>query len=172
MDSVSLRPDDLDPGFTLYDLDATLLEQWASDNVVDFDGAVSLLYSQWMPSVVRPGETAELLTLWKVIDPTRVGPIVPPMYTTDVVLFTQVLDNTGHVLSQRDSLEAPSWDWQSGDIVIQVHPVAIPEETAPGSYETIVGIYDQVSKDRRPVTNEDGEILDTRAFVAPLQVEN
>jgi hypothetical protein len=67
-------------------------------------------------------------------------------------------------------LEAPSWDWQAGDIFLQVHPVTIPGEVPSGLYETTVGAYDRSSGERLPLLNPAGEIVDNRAFVVPLKV--
>jgi 4-amino-4-deoxy-L-arabinose transferase-like glycosyltransferase len=168
--TVRLRPDDLDPGFTLYSLAADPLALWPPAVAINFGDAASLLHARWLQPAVSPGATAELLTAWRVLDPARVGPIVPPANTTDVVLFTQLLDESGDVFAQRDSLEAPSWDWQPGDVIIQVHPIAIPAGVAPGAYPAIVGIYDRQSRERLPVLDDNGDVIDTRAFVTPLQV--
>ena len=168
--TVRLRPDDLDPGFTLYSLAAEPLALWPPAIAVNFGDAVSLLHARWLQPAVSPGATAELLTAWRVLDPASVGPIVPPTYTTDVVMFTQLLDESGAVFAQRDSLEAPSWDWQRGDVIIQVHPIAIPADVVPGAYPAIVGIYDRQSHARLPVLDENGDAIDSRAFVTPLRV--
>lgn len=168
--TVRLRPDDLDPGFTHYSLAADPLALWPPAAAVNFGDAARLLHARWLQPAVAPGATAELLTVWRVLDPARIGPIVPPAYTTDVVMFTQLLDESGNHFAQRDSLEAPSWDWQPGDVIIQVHPIAIPPDTAPGVYPAIVGIYDRQSRERLPVLNENGDAIDTRASVMPLHI--
>ncbi len=151
--TVQLRPTDLDPSFTDYWLDAGQLRTWAEQTAVaNFNNALTLHHAEWLNSVA-PGETAELLLVWRVTDPEQVGPVVPPAFTTDVVMFTQVLDEAGQPFAQRDSLEAPSWDWQAGDIVAQIHPVTIPASTPTGSYQAIVGIYDRLSGERLPVVD-------------------
>ncbi len=73
-------------------------------------------------------------------------------------------------MAQRDSLEAPSWDWQTGDVIVQIHPLTVPAGTAPGNYRTIVGLYDKLSDERRPVIGEDGAVWATFAEVPSLQV--
>jgi 4-amino-4-deoxy-L-arabinose transferase-like glycosyltransferase len=164
-----LRPDDLDPSFTDFALDASQLNVWAGQTAVaNFNNALTLHHAEWL-NQVAPGETAELLLVWRVTNPVNVGPIVPPAFTTDVVMFTQLLDASGVPFAQRDALEAPSWDWQAGDLVAQIHPIFIPVETAPGSYQAIVGIYDWLSGDRLPVL-ADGVVVGDFAAVAPLEV--
>lgn len=168
--SVALRSDDLDPGFSSYEVNTGPLDQWIVGDSVDFGGALSLLQTRWVAPTFHPGSTAELLTIWRVMDPGRVGPLVPPAFTTDVVLFTHVLDGNGEILAQRDALDAPSWGWQPGDIVLQIHSITVPEGTDPGSYKTVVGLYDRLSGDRLPLLSAGGEIVDTRAVAMPLTV--
>jgi hypothetical protein len=170
--AVSLRPDDLDPGFTLYELNAELLAPWLGESLANFDDALYLRAAWWAAPEITVGNTAEIITVWQVVDPARAGPLVPPFDTTDVTFFTQVLDESGQIVAQRDSLEAPSWDWQRGDVIIQVHPLAILPDAVPGSYQTIVGLYDKLSGRRLPALSAVGEIVDTFVVVAPLQVRS
>jgi len=142
---------------------------WAGETAVaNFNNALTLHHAEWLNSV-NPGETAELLLVWRITNPANVGPIVPPAFTTDLVMFTQLLDASGVPFAQRDALDAPSWAWQAGDLVAQIHPIAIPAETAPGSYQAIVGIYDRLSGGRLPVL-VDGEVVGDFTAVAPLEI--
>ncbi|MCA9977900.1 MAG: hypothetical protein KC413_19200, partial [Anaerolineales bacterium] len=75
-------------------------------------------------------------------------------------------------LAQRDALDAPSWDWQSGDVIVQLHPVSVPVTAVPGEYQTIVGLYDRSSGVRRSVVDEAGAVIETYALVSPLRVIN
>ncbi len=165
--AVSLRDDDLDPGFALYELAAP---PWSGSMLANFNDAVRLRVAYWITPETAPGGTAELITVWQVTDPTRVGPAVPPFDTTDVVLFTQVLDGAGGILAQRDALDAPSWSWQTGDLIVQIHPIVVPPETAVGSYQTIVGVYDKLSGARLSLLNADGAATKSFATAPPLQV--
>jgi hypothetical protein len=173
LDAVQLRPDDLDPSFTYYRLappNLDVLGETAVNPIASFNQALTLLQARWL-TPAAPGATAELLTAWRVDDPGRVGPVVPPFDATDVVLFTQVLDAEGQILAQRDALDAPSWDWQAGDVIVQIHHLPLPPETAPGVYRTIVGVYDRLSGDRLPATAASGERGQNYAPVSPLRVE-
>jgi 4-amino-4-deoxy-L-arabinose transferase-like glycosyltransferase len=167
LQTVSLRPDDLDPSFTRYYLHAPF---WPDAGSANFGGALELLDARWRADSTVPGGAAELITTWRVTDAVKVGPAVPPAFETDVVLFTHVLDPQGDILAQRDSLGAPSWDWQNGDIFIQVHPLFIPAGTSPGSYRVAVGVYDRASGARLPVLDDDGSIVADYAYVVPLNV--
>lgn len=171
LETVELRPTDLDPSFTAYALAPPPAEWLAGLPMANFGDGVLLRHAAWLENEVPGGETAVLLTTWQVQDPTRVGPLVPPADTTDAVLFTQVLHDGG-VLAQRDALDAPSWSWQTGDIILQVHPVPIPAGANPGSYHTIVGLYDRVSGTRLPVIDPiTGATLETFANVPSLVIK-
>ncbi len=154
IETVQLRADDLNADFTVYAIDAEMLDEWIDgDTAVTFNDAITLIGAKWIEPTVKAGETAELITIWQIEDPPSIGPEVPPLFTTDTVMFSQLLDEQGNVFAQRDSLEAPSWNWQAGDLFIQVHPIAIPAETAVGSYPAIVGFYDRTSGQRALLPN-------------------
>ena len=169
VETISLRPDDLDDSFSVFELRTELVS--GTDQLVNFGDALSLLDAQWLSESVNPGDTAELITFWEIQDPTKAGPRVPPAFETDAVLFTHVLNGTGDILAQRDTLEAPSWNWQVGDKFVQVHPVKIPEETAPGSYETVVGVFDRESGIRLQVLDLNGISTGTVSYVVPLIIK-
>ena len=169
LETINLRPDDLDPAFSLFNLQVT--EWQRSDTPSNFGDALELLGTQWSDDTIAPGETAELVTFWQVTDPSKAGPIVPPAFETDVILFTHILDDSGNIVAQRDSLEVPSWNWHTGDVFIQVHPVFIPPEMQPGTYRAVVGVYDRTSGERLPLLNSSGEIVDNSVFVVPLNID-
>jgi 4-amino-4-deoxy-L-arabinose transferase-like glycosyltransferase len=169
---VALRPDDLDPGFTLHDVDSgAIVRAWDAADAVNFGAAVRLLEARWLDSVVTPGATAELLTVWQVNDPARLGPIHPPAYTTETAVFVHLLDAGGDILAQRDALDAPSWSWQPGDVILHVHPVQIPDAIPAGDYAAVVGLYDRPSGARLNVLDAAGSAVETRAFTPPLRIE-
>ena len=161
IETIDLRPDDLDPRFTSYRIDGqTAAATLAADSVLaqpaNFNGAIELIAARWLQEDVRPGETAELLTLWRVLDPARAGPVVPPSFTTDAAMFAHVLDgpvhdDAGGILAQSDRLDAPSWAWRAGDVIAQIHPVVVPDSAAAGEHAAVVGIYDRTSGARLSV---------------------
>ena len=102
--------------------------------------------------------------MWQVIDPERVGPPMVPAGRSDLVLFTHVLDANGSLLSQRDKLGAPSWQWELDDVIVQVHALPIPEISA-GEYRTVVGIYERQSGIRLK-TPTGADVIE----VSPLQI--
>jgi 4-amino-4-deoxy-L-arabinose transferase-like glycosyltransferase len=154
LDTVTLRPDDLDPRFSFYLLETDqIFSADEGDSLAEFGSAVRLVDVFWISSQVQPGETAELLTLWQVINPDNIGPAHPPAFQPDTVLFTHLLDEDGNIISQRDALDAPSWSWQTGDTILQIHNLDIPIEIDNGSYYPILGIYDRQTGERLPLSN-------------------
>lgn len=168
LQTVTLGPDDLDPSFTLYRLERP--QRLPGDpEPVPFGGdraAMMLLGSGWLSDGTRAGETAQLMHVWRVVDPLAVGPLHQAIQATDVVLFTHVLDGSGQILAQEDRSDAPSWDWRAGDVVVQIHEIRVPPETPAGRYRAMVGLYDRQTVQPLPLL-ETGQ---PRAEVDPLNV--
>jgi 4-amino-4-deoxy-L-arabinose transferase-like glycosyltransferase len=167
-ETINLLPNDLDPSFTRYSI--TPISWATADVVANFGDGIQLRYAAWLTDSVKAEETAELLTIWQVTDPTKVGPRVLPTLTTDMVIFTQLLDANGTPFAQQDALDAPSWSWQTGDVIVQIHPLLIPIETAVGNYPAIVGIYDRTSGQRLAVLGENGAVVGDFTAVPPLAI--
>ncbi|MDX1416964.1 MAG: glycosyltransferase family 39 protein [Candidatus Promineifilaceae bacterium] len=164
LDTQLMRHNDLDPGFTLYAIDASASSARAADDIqANFGGAVLLEQAYWLSPQVMPGETAELVTQWRILDPVKVGPIHAPAYATEAIFFSHVLDSNDGILAQQDLLGAPSWGWQAGDTILQVHAIDIPADAQPGPYPTVVGIYDRPTGQRLP-------LLDDRSGATTAQV--
>ncbi len=66
-------------------------------------------------------------------------------------LFVHLIDATGRLVTQNDSLGYPSNEWQPWDRFVTLHSLALPAELAPGSYELLLGLYDTESGQREPV---------------------
>lgn len=154
IETVPARPDDLDPHFSHYRLlpggvAAFTLDPAFGPQAFGQEGLV-LAGASWGKQSVSPGDVVELVTRWRVIDPSQVGPIVWPIETTDILFFTQILRPDGTILAQADRLDAPSWGWQAGDTIFQIHQMSVPPDAAPDRYRVIVGVYDRQSGDRLP----------------------
>ena len=157
LDTVTMRPDDFDPQFSTF----VLVNDWRQDGslrepLADFGSAVQLVDATWISPQVQPGESVELLTRWQVTDPQNIGPRHPPTFQPDTIFFTHLLDGEGNIVSQRDALDAPSWSWQAGDTIMQIHHLALPAHLAGGSYQPFVGIYDRQTGERLPVHDDLG----------------
>jgi len=159
--AINLRPTDLDPSFTVY----SITNYQLPTSSINFDNALELIDHKWLTDSYKPGDVAELLTVWRVTDPKNLGAIHPPAFKTDLNLFTHILKD-GEVYLQRDALDAPSWDWQTGDVILQIHQIAIPSDAAKGEYKVRVGIYDRVTNQRLEIRDSGADAV----AVTPLVI--
>jgi hypothetical protein len=60
----------------------------------------------------------------------------------------------------------PSWQWQAGDVILQIHQIWIAPDVEAGVYATAVGLYSEATGVRVPIVGSD----DDRAFVTSLQI--
>ncbi len=164
LDTVSLRAGDLDPHFTLYELKLDKLP--VGQPLADFGSAVQLVDVRWLKDQAQAGETAELLATWQVTDPQKIGPDHPPAFQPETVFFTHLLDEAGSIVSQRDALDAPSWSWQAGDTILQIHRLHLPDDLEQGAYQPVMGIYDPRTGERLPI-HEDSSPTDRTLFPGP-----
>ncbi len=170
LDEYSLRANDLDPNYSIGVFNPTDMKAELAANLTSpagealLDGAIGLIGAAWITDNHQLNDVAELLTMWQVIDPERVGPPMVPAGRSDLVLFTHVLDTNGSLLSQRDKLGAPSWQWELDDVIVQIHALPIPEINA-GEYRTVVGIYERQSGIRLK-TPTGADVIE----VSPLQI--
>lgn len=168
LDTVTLRSDDLDPRFSTYAIyDDRPQEGSSQQPLADFGSAVQLIEARWLTRQVTPGESAELLTRWKVTNPQNIGPVHPPAFQPETVFFTHLLDQEGNLVSQRDALDAPSWSWRTGDTILQIHRLDIPAHLGDGPYQPMLGIYDFQTGNRLPLHDSAGP-TDQTLFPAPL----
>ena len=172
LDTVALRPDDLDPSFTVYRLGPVANLPEEDDRAVfgQSEPALTLLGSRWLTGQVQAGETGELLQVWRVDDATAVGPVQAAIGGTDVILFTHIIDQWGYIVAQQDRVDAPSTSWRTGDLVVQVHRITLPPWLAQGIYTVVVGVYDRASQQPLPVLGEEGRWDATRAKVDSLNI--
>ena len=78
-------------------------------------------------------------------------------------LFIHAIDTSEQVVAQEDRLDAPSEDWQPGDLIAQVNYLMVPEHADPLWIE--IGLYDPDSGVRLPVLI-DGQTVDHRVLLA------
>jgi 4-amino-4-deoxy-L-arabinose transferase-like glycosyltransferase len=169
---VLLRPDDLVPFVDVYEWDvagsrAALLARMGGQGAslalpADFGGALRLLGYE-LPAVrVAPGAAIELATLWQVTaDPATPDP--------EWVLFVHLLDDHGRIGGQEDRLDAPSWDWQRGDMFVQIHRFVVNADAPPGPARLEIGVYRRADGLRLPVL-VDGQAVDDRAILQNVEV--
>ncbi|MCP4425854.1 MAG: glycosyltransferase family 39 protein [Chloroflexi bacterium] len=135
-DTLSLRSTDLDRPLTIYRVDGDAMradwrKQFNTEPGTLFgEAAVFLGYDLLTTTTIRPGDTVQLATLWRVERPLD-----------GAILFTHLLGPDGVPIAQADRLDAPGDLWRAGDWFIQLHEFAVPADTAVGDYPLVVGIY-------------------------------
>jgi 4-amino-4-deoxy-L-arabinose transferase-like glycosyltransferase len=140
---VDLRPDDFSPTYDVY--------QWSATSPLDTLRPAMTVPTRpaWLPVDLgkhldfhgyhlegwtgKPGSEFTVLTLWQVK--------IPLPDDRDAVLFTQLLDSENRVIAQQDRLDAPSWEWQPGDVFLQLHRLHLAAEALSGTYTLIAGVY-------------------------------
>ncbi|MCL6429590.1 MAG: glycosyltransferase family 39 protein [Anaerolineae bacterium] len=98
---------------------------------------VDLLGYDGIPERIRPGETLELTLYWRATSVPKVS------YKVSV----QMLDAQRSILAQDDSIPAgwsrPTTGWAAGEVVSDVHRLAVPASSSPQPATLIVALYDE-----------------------------
>lgn len=126
-------------------------------------GDVLTLYNavyQVVEGVPTPGAEVEVLTFWQVEE-------VPDQ---EVVFFTHALDSSGELIAQQDLSGAPAWNWQPGDLILQVHRFTLPDETPPGPLLLTVGAYTLPDMQRMPFRDASGASLGDTVVIGGFEV--
>jgi len=169
IDRVSLRPDDLDPFFVAYDWDPqiTLAALQSRSTTMTHNVGGVLQFAGYDLSAVpfTPGDTVQLVTLWRVVQKPETG-------DSDLVIFTHALDGLdagGQIVGQQDRLDAPAWSWQTGDLVAQMHRFNLRDDLSPGPLTLQVGVYRRADGTRLPILT-DGAAVDDRIILQTVEV--
>jgi hypothetical protein len=158
VEELPMRPDDLDQPLRVYRLDgpASAADALATMTTATarLDDHLELLGYHLPAAEARPGETMEVVTAWRLLRPLP-----------DASLFAH-LSGPVEPLAVADSLGAPGEAWVAGDVLLQLHAIAIPDDAPAGAYPLVVGAYTQ--DDRRRLLTEQGEDAVTLATVAVI----
>jgi hypothetical protein len=135
-----------------------LLDEDRTYALYHFDLAQRLILAsqQAAPLSAKFGDTAELLgyhlkrdeqdltlvTYW------RAGVSI----LTPLQMFVHVLGPDGSIAAQQDRLDVPAFGWRGGDVIAQVHRIAVPPDLAGGA--VAIGLYNPDTSARLPVTSD------------------
>lgn len=90
-----------------------------------------------MPATLRAGDSFTVTLHWQAASPL----------TIDYTSYVHLIDSQGNGLSQHDHQPGgdfyPSRYWQPGEILRDQHPLPIPADTPPGTYQLRAGLYYQ-----------------------------
>jgi hypothetical protein len=138
------------PRFTQVDPGAAPL---AELRVAEAEGpAIHLLAAEVTPAAGITSTIVLTLT-WQTLAPLE----------TDYTVFVHLLAGETKV-AQADSWpcggECPTHEWQSGEIVVDVHEITLPARLQAGPYRVALGLYDGVTGERVAVAGrEDGTVF-------------
>jgi hypothetical protein len=183
VERVHLRPDDVDPTFDVLEWNPSaacsrflasstrtvVVGDQALDLPVNVGSAVELLAYE-LPAVrIAPGGTVSLATFWRVLDPQDLGPVPADAYGHSATIFVHALDGGNAVVGQEDRLDAPAWNWRSGEVFAQVHRFRMDADAPAGLYQLEVGIYTDHNLERLPII-VDGASIDDHILLQPLEI--
>jgi len=126
----------------------------------NFGGLVELLGYEANPAEARPGDTATLLTYWRV----RQGSDRP------LKIFAHLLDEMSQVRSGQDRLDVATAGWRRGDLFVQAHYLTLPDDATTGTYQLEIGWYDGETLARLPVLDSGDAAVADRVLLARVQV--
>ena len=149
-------------GFTVYRWDP--VESWQAlprDEAFAAQGAglggVLSLTGYSRPPPGAAGAIVTVSTLWRVDDPTALGPVPARSYGHQAALFVHLLDDAGEIIAQDDRLAVPAWGWQAGDHLAQIFTLTLPADVASGKYRLVAGAYTRPAMVRLALpTGDDG----------------
>lgn len=129
-----------------------------------FAGGITLKNVQLSSTLLHPGETLGLTLVWTTKQH------IPISYT----VFTHLLNKKNQVVAQHDGIPAggtrPTNRWLPGQVIQDLHGIVLPKNTAPGTYQIEVGLYQVSSGERDPVVNTQGRVIGNRVLVVTVRV--
>jgi len=132
-----------------------------------FGDSIQLLGYDLPVTIFVPGETVSLTLYWQALRPVE----------GDYKVFTHLLDPTGQVRGQKDSVPAsgtrPTAGWAKGEIIIDKYEIPLPPDAPAGSYQIEIGLYDAATIVRLPAYDAGGSPLTDDRLLLPhaIQVE-
>jgi 4-amino-4-deoxy-L-arabinose transferase-like glycosyltransferase len=138
--------------------------------VASFGEAIRLLGFSVESPTAAPGDRVELTLFWEALAPLDEDYTVFAHLLGEYNPATQGPVWTGHD-SQPDGGHYPTSSWKPGEIVLDVHHLAIPGDAPPGVYQLEVGVYLLATMSRLPATDSAGEPLpDGAALLGAVKV--
>lgn len=167
---VDVLPDDLGVIVRAQVAPTSLLDEVAAHSTVaadqsaqvpvNFQGMAEFLGYDLSVSSLKPGDSFDLVTYWRVTDD------LPPV----LLQFTHVLDRYGGIIAQQDRLALTSASLRPGDVFVQSHRLTLPGDLAEGEYSLAVGLYVQSGGTRLQI-EEQGQPRGDRLWLRAIVVE-
>lgn len=120
------------PPFAIYEQSAgTMPPRFAPESSIRVGMLTFLGEDSLGPFPVQPGTTVEIETWWRV----EAVPARP------LSIMMHLVGPGGQPVIVSDGLAVPVDQWRPGDIIVQRHPLFIPEDAPSGEYRPFTGIY-------------------------------
>lgn len=116
---------------------------------LEFGGGVIQLLGYDLESPVTPGDSVNLTLYWQSVTQTPVS----------YKVFVHLLDPADNIRGQKDnpplSGDWPTTCWTPGEVVADPYVVSVPLDAPSGDYSLAVGLYQEATRMRLPIGNED-----------------
>jgi hypothetical protein len=109
---------------------------------VNFGGTAELIGYR----VVRNGQDLTLVTYWRAGD----------QVVTPLQMFVHIVGSVGSIMAQADRLDASPFGWRAGDLIAQVHHLALPPQSNASTIA--IGLYNPDSGVRLPIVVDGHEV--------------
>jgi hypothetical protein len=126
---------------------------------------IRLLGYELEPSELRPGDSVQLVLYWEAIHKSA----------ADYTVFVHLIDPSGDLHTQGDSQPQngmyPTYLWDEGERVKDVHQLSISPDALPGAYQIAIGMYELATLQRLPLSDSLGSPLpDARLLISGIDV--
>jgi 4-amino-4-deoxy-L-arabinose transferase-like glycosyltransferase len=129
----------------------------------DLGGHVSLESLELLDETVEPGGIVRVTLEWSALGEM----------SEDYAVFVHLLDGEGQVVAQHDGQPGggflPTSSWNLGERVEDRHGLLIPQDTAPGEYLLVAGLYLPTTGERLRVLDGGGAGADS-VELGPIEV--
>jgi hypothetical protein len=102
---------------------------------------------------IAPGDRVPVVLYWQAAEPIL----------DDLSVFLHLLNADGELVWQDDGAAAhgarPTWSWEAGEVIIDPHTLALPQDLPEGDYHLVAGLYDWQNGERLPAVTPTGERL-------------
>jgi hypothetical protein len=143
---------------------STVRPEIANPVEANFGGVARLLGYDIEPAEVEAGQVMKITLYWEALRP------MAESYT----VFTHLLDGAGRIRGQHDGLPGggarPTTSWLAGEVLVDVHELAVDASAPPGEYALAAGLYDAASGARVPVLGAAGQAGADRAALGVVTV--
>lgn len=116
---------------------------------IGVDGPLKFLGYELDTLRVKPGQSVELSAFWQVRERA----------SRPLSLMAHLIGPDGTGVAVGDGLGFPIEQWQSGDVLVQRHILAVPADVRPGTYTIITGAYWLDTMERWTVGQRDSHIV-------------